>query len=297
MSGGPGSQAAWARAAAKRGAGLRQVEVGGRRAGGARAASARRRAVAGEVRSTLGDAAHLGELAVAMQADVDAGREGGLGAVAERARSACIERSSVISRPSKPIAAADHLLDHRRRLRGRPRRRRGRVDDVGAHRHRQVGERAEGREILRVQALQVGPRPRAGPCGCRSAARPWPGMCFITGSTPPAIRPSATARPIAATRLGAVAVGAVADHVVGAGHRHVEDGRAIDVDADARQVMRHQPGAEPRHRRGRAVEAAEAYGPPDRPANAAAPCAAPGRPPGRSGSARRRGRPCRAGPR
>ncbi len=34
------------------------------------------------------------------------------------------------------------------------------------------------------------------------SARPWPGMCFITGSTPPAARPVAAARPSVATISG-----------------------------------------------------------------------------------------------
>ncbi|MNV99132.1 hypothetical protein D3C71_1944560 [compost metagenome] len=32
--------------------------------------------------------------------------------------------------------------------------------------------------------------------------RPWPGICFITGSMPPDFRPSAIARPIAVTLSG-----------------------------------------------------------------------------------------------
>ena len=32
--------------------------------------------------------------------------------------------------------------------------------------------------------------------------RPWPGMCLITPTTPPAARPSSVARPSAATRIG-----------------------------------------------------------------------------------------------
>ena len=77
-----------------------------------------------------------------------------------------------------------------------------------------------------------------------AAARPCPGMCLMTGSTPPAISPSAAARPSSATVSGSSPVGAVADHVVGAGDRDVEHRHAIDGDADGAQIMRHEPGAE-----------------------------------------------------
>ena len=70
-------------------------------------------------------------------------------------------------------------------------------------------------------------------------------MCLMTGSTPPASRPSQTARPSCATRPGSVAVGAVADHRVRPGNRQVEHRQAIDGDAEPVEVVGDQPRAEP----------------------------------------------------
>ena len=116
---------------------------------------------------------------------------------------------------------------------------------MGGHPHRQLGKRLKRRKIASVRALPGGFRPPAAARGCRRVARPWPGMCLSTGSTPPASSPAATAPPIAATCLGRVAIGAVADHGIGAARRHVRDRQAIDVDAERQQVAGDQAGAEP----------------------------------------------------
>ena len=80
--------------------------------------------------------------------------------------SASIDRSSVISRPSNPISLADQP-DHPRRTGGRAVGIDGGEDDMRRHRHRQVGERAEGGEIGRAQRLGGGGDARAGRDGCR----------------------------------------------------------------------------------------------------------------------------------
>ena len=51
---------------------------------------------------------------------------------------------------------------------------------------------------------------------------------------------------MAATLPGSVAIGAVADHRIGAGNRHVGDRQAIDVDAERRKIGGDQAGAKPR---------------------------------------------------
>ena len=72
--------------------------------------------------------------------------------------SACIDRSSVIRSPPKPISSRISR-DHPRRLR---RRRLGverRVDHMRRHRHRQVGERPERREVGRqLRRRRLDPR-------------------------------------------------------------------------------------------------------------------------------------------
>ena len=70
-----------------------------------------------------------------------------------------------------------------------------REHDMRGHRHRQVGQ-APGRRAKSVRRQHLGGfRDRAaGRDGCRAMARPCPGMCFTTGSTPPSRRPRATSR-------------------------------------------------------------------------------------------------------
>ena len=77
-----------------------------------------------------------------------------------------------------------------------------------------------------------------------AVARPWPGRCLSTGSTPPAISPSATAARQRRDLARRVAIGAVADHGVGAGNRQVGNRQAIHVDADGSEVGGDQASAE-----------------------------------------------------
>ena len=84
-----------------------------------------------------------------------------------------------------------------------------------------------------------------------AVARPWPGMCLSTGKTPPSARPSAMAPSDGRDLVRRRAIGAVADHPVGAGDRHVGERQAIDIDAERGEVGRDQPGAEPRRGKAR----------------------------------------------
>ena len=61
-----------------------------------------------------------------------------------------------------------------------------------------------------------------------AVARPWPGMCLRTGKMPPCSRPSVTARGDGRDLVRLGSIGAVADHGVGAGDRHVRQRQAID---------------------------------------------------------------------
>ena len=77
-----------------------------------------------------------------------------------------------------------------------------RVDDVRRHRERHVGKMPERHEILRVRARRASASTTGRSRWLSAAARPCPGMCLMTGSTPPAISPSAAARPRSATVSG-----------------------------------------------------------------------------------------------
>ena len=63
----------------------------------------------------------------------------------------------------------------------------------------------------------------------------------MTGSTPPESSPSAAARPSAATVIGILAIGAVADDVMGALDGNVEHRQAVGIDAVAHEIVRMQP--------------------------------------------------------
>ena len=80
---------------------------------------------------------------------------------------------------------------------------------MGGHRHGRVGKGRKGQEVNPLQfsalALTTG---RA--WWLSTSARPWPGMCFITGSTPPSMRPAMWARASAITFQG---------EAIGAGRR------------------------------------------------------------------------------
>ena len=118
--------------------------------------------------------------------------------------SARIDRSSEISTPSKPISprmtSAITLRDNVAGARRIDRR----VDDMGGHRpgHRRP---ARGTARNRVRASSSRPVSTTRQAWWLSTwARPWPGMCLMTGSTPPASSPSHTARPSRATRAGSL---------------------------------------------------------------------------------------------
>ena len=257
----------------------------------ASAASARRAASPASGGHCAATCAHLVELAVAVEHDIAAGRERRAAALGERSRQG----------PHR------HVVTHQQRRRNRSCRRitsRTIVPEVVAgatgsmraehnmcgHPQGKFRERPERREIACLQGGAIGRRPPAGDDGCRRSRGHGPGMCLSTGSTPPSIRPSATAAPIAATLVGRRAVGAVADHRIGLAHRHVGERQAVDVDAERDEIARDQPRAEPRGReplaRGRGRRSRRRRRRADSSASAAARAAAPARPPGRSAPAR-----------
>ena len=210
--------------------------------------------------------------------------------------SAFIDRSSVISSPSKPISSRISRTTAGDWVAGRVRVD-GRVDHVGRHRHRQVGERPERREVA-PPAPRAAPRPAAASRWLSSAARPCPGMCFITGSTPPASEPlgdgAADRRDLRRDRRrrrGCRITACVS------GPARSSTGAQFDVDADGGELGGDQPVAQPHRPRPQVAVGQRAAGVERRRATRARPARAAGRrgrPPGRSAPARR-GRRCRAG--
>ncbi len=81
-------------------------------------------------------------------------------------------------------------------------------------------------------------------------ARPWPGMCFMTGSTPP--EKQAFNRGTAEGSYGfrILAVGAQTDDVAGALDRHIEHRQAVGGDAEAQEIEGVQPRQQPARRAG-----------------------------------------------
>ena len=158
--------------------------------------------------------------------------------------SAFMPRSSLISRPSKPMAP--RITSSVTRLRGAGRRiaHRGREHHVRGHRRRQVGQRAERREVGRLQlAARRRDDGQVEVAVVGGAAVPRDVLddrqhAAGHASPPPPPRP---ARPPASGRR---AVGAVADDVVAARRGHVEHRRAVGVDAE-RRADRPPSGARP----------------------------------------------------
>ena len=68
--------------------------------------------------------------------------------------------------------------------------------------HGRSDEQLERQEVGALQQVARGARPGAATAWLSTVARPWPGMCLITGMTPSAKSPSAAARPSAATGSG-----------------------------------------------------------------------------------------------
>ena len=116
--------------------------------------------------------------------------------------SACMPRSSLISRPSKPMPPRMISLVTRARDAGRRVGIDGREHHVRRHRRRQVGQRAERGEIRGLQLVPARAVTTGRSRWLSLVARPCPGMCLMTGSTPPAMSPRATARPSAITCAG-----------------------------------------------------------------------------------------------
>ena len=106
------------------------------------AARARRRASPSS-RGTAAAVCISSSRPVAVEHDIAAGRDRGRGALAQGAAHACMERSSVINNPSNPIEPRITSRTYcRRNCRRRDRIDRGK-HNMGGHRHRQPGGRAE----------------------------------------------------------------------------------------------------------------------------------------------------------
>ena len=106
-----------------------------------------------------------------------------------------MDRSSLTSSPSKPIAPRTAVFDHGRGERTRPL-----GVERGCSKHGPSGPPA--RRAARERGTKSRARSAAsGASTCGSTAwlslvaRPWPGMCLTAGTIPPACKPSATARP------------------------------------------------------------------------------------------------------
>ena len=174
------------------------------------------------------------------------------------------------------------------------------IDHMRGHRDGAGVKAAEGHEIAGAKVPPRWPSPAAASRWLSAPARPWPGICFITGSTPPSIRPSIWALPRVDHGGGIGGKGAVADHVMGARNRHVQHRQAIDIDPQAGEVMGDQAGIEIDGLAGRfgidGMKRAEAGGRRTRmPVRRLQP-GHPARLPGRSGLGRLCRRPCRAIP-
>ena len=272
----------------------RRRDIERRRACAAPRAPHRRAAarIAGELRASRRDRLHLVELAVAMKHHIAAGAQAPRGVrSASVPDSALMDTSSLINRPSKPMMPR---ITSPTIVAGSG----GRRDRVDAREHNM--RRHPQREVWRADGT---PRNRSPPSVARSAldhrqrgwlsavARPCPGMCLSTGSTPPVEQPFGDGRADRRDlgrrrrrRRGRRSPGRPRSTGTSA------SGRQSTSMPSAAEIVRDQPGAELRGRKPRgavavverAVEARRA----DSSASAAARAAAPGRPPGRSAPGR-----------
>jgi len=138
-----------------------------------------------------------------------------------------------------------HHLHRLLRLGRRPLPVHGGEDDVRRHGPGHVRQGLERREIPAVQGVEIGVDGRQ----VLVAVGEGPSMAghvFDTGQDPARQQPLGRRSPQHGHRRRILAIGAVADDVVSAGHRHVQHRHEIDVDPDLLQVMRHQPRAQPR---------------------------------------------------
>ena len=166
-----------------------------------------RAAVSGEIGPRCrNDLLHLAGVAVAMQGEIAAGVERSPRPLARALPpSARIDRSSETRTPSKPIwprmtsaitrrdnVAGDRRIDRRSRRHARS----------SPKASRPARETARNR--VRASSSIAGLDRRGRRRWLSTCARPWPGICLMTGSTPPSSSPAHTARARRATRSGSL---------------------------------------------------------------------------------------------
>ncbi len=177
-----------------------------------------------------------------MQDHVAAGLERRLGAFGQGAGQR-LHRQVVGDDEAAEAEIPAHQPDHLLRGGGGALRIDGGEDHVGGHGQRHVGEGAEGGEVPGVEVGQVGVHHRQVVMAVGEGAA-------VTGHVLDHRQDAAGQQTLGggAAQLrhqGRLAgVGAVADDVVSAGHRHVQHRQAVDGDPDPAQVVGHQPGPE-----------------------------------------------------
>jgi hypothetical protein len=191
-----------------------------------------------------------------VQRDIAARRQGSDGAVTQGAIE-CVHRKVVGNQqPVEPDPAADHLGDDVRGGRCRPIGVQSGIQDMGGHCTGKIGQRAERREIdgfERVAAgVDHGQADMAVGAGAAVAGDMLDHRQHAAVDQPVGHRPAEQG-----DRGGVGGEGPVADDVVGAGRRHVEHRRAVDGDAEVRQLQRDQGGVEPGRRDRRRLRPSE----------------------------------------
>ena len=177
------------------------------------------------------DRAHLVEVAVAMKHHIAAGRERRARALGERAGQRSHRYVVAHQQSPKPNRIANHLPDHCDGCCGRREWIVGAEHNMCGHAERQAGERPERREIGRFERVPVGIDHRQPLVAVHRRAA-------VTGQMLEHRQHAAVHQPgrdRAGERrdlIGRVAIGAVADHCVGARDRNIGERQAIDVDAE-----------------------------------------------------------------
>ena len=182
-------------------------------------------------------------------------------------------RSSLISRPSKPMLPRMTSSVTRLEMLAGASASIGGEHDMRRHRRGQSGKSRNGTKSEASSSSRVAVT--TGRSKWLSAmARPCPGMCLMTGSTPPGHQAFRHRRAQRSHILRRRRIGPIADDAVAAGSRHVEQRGAVGVDADGAQVGGRQPGR--RARRSRRPLQVAAVAPRHRPQPRAAPANAGG---------------------
>ena len=113
------------------------------------------------------------------------------------------------------------------------------VEHMRGHRERRVGQAAKRRPVARGQQPARGVDHRQARW-LSTRARPCPGRCLITGSTPPCKEARDRCLAERADDLGIGVPGAIADRRRAFRQRQVEHRRAVDGDAEGGEIVRDQ---------------------------------------------------------